>query len=528
MTPEEHQELAVGAYMADDLEETRRNAEAAFRGYRDRGDLQAAARVAIDLARLHDGAFGNHAAGRGWLDARGERSSSVGPCVEWGYLELALMGCDRLDIDDLEASADKALAIALEFGDHDLEVVALADGGLALITQGRVREGFDRLDSAMAAIAAGEVADFGLAGKSFCSMLTGCDRAGDVNRVEEWTRVMREMMLEPNGGQPKVLATHCLLAYGSLLAATGRWSEADQVLTEAIGPTASRSYGHRVEVTCNLARLRIDQGRLEEAAALLAPHEDDVVACEPIARIRLVKGEPDLAAAAARRGLKEMKGDAVRASALLARLVEAELALDDMPAAKEAAARLDELGALAESRSVAGEAALARGRIACAEGDHIAAIADFEDAREAFADRPFLAGQARLALAEVRSQAGDNAGAIDEARAAAAVFDRLEAKPSADQAAALLRSLGAPSRARSAAGQEQALDSLSAAKPRCSTSSARAAPTPRSRPASTSHRRRPSTTSAGCSPSWGSAPGQKRRRSPPRGLNRAAASIGVF
>ncbi len=156
-----------------------------------------------------------------------------------------------------------------------------------------------------------------------------------------------------------------------------------------------------------------------------------------------------------------MKGDAVRGRRLLARLVEAELALDDMPAAQEAAARLDELGALAESRSVAGEAALARGRIACAEGDHIAAIADFEDAREAFADRPFLAGQARLALAEVRSQAGDNAGAIDEARAAA-VFDRLEAKPSADQAAALLRSLGAPSRARSAAGQEQALDSLSA------------------------------------------------------------------
>ena len=109
--------------------------------------------------------------------------------MEWGYLELALMGCDRPDVDILEASADRALAIALEFGDHDLEVLALADGGLALITQGRIREGFDRLDSAMAAIAAGEVADFGLAGQSFCSMLTGCDRAGDVNRVEEWVRV---------------------------------------------------------------------------------------------------------------------------------------------------------------------------------------------------------------------------------------------------------------------------------------------------------------------------------------------------
>ena len=63
------------------------------------------------------------------------------------------MACDRPDVDELEASADRALAIALEFHDHNLEVRALADGGLALITQGKLREGFDRLDGAMAAMA---------------------------------------------------------------------------------------------------------------------------------------------------------------------------------------------------------------------------------------------------------------------------------------------------------------------------------------------------------------------------------------
>ena len=354
------------------------HAEAAFRAYRDRGDLRPAARVAMTLAVLHDGALGNHAAGRGWLDRARRTLDRVGPCVEWGYLELAFMACDRPDIDELEASADRALTIALEFGDHDLEVCALADSGVALVTQGRLREGLDRLDGAMAAISAGELTDYSLAGRCFCSMLTGCDRAGDVNRIEEWMRVIRETMLEPNGGRPKVLATHCLVAYGSLLAATGRWTEAEEVMTESLAPTASRSFGHRVETTMNLARIRIEQGRIEDAQALIAPYGDHVLACEPIARVRLVAGEPGLASAAARRGLKEMKGDAVRGAALLARLVEAEIALGDLGAAADAADGLAHLAAQTEVDTLAGEAELARGRVATAAGDRAAATEHFE------------------------------------------------------------------------------------------------------------------------------------------------------
>ncbi len=372
------------------------------------------------------------------------------------------MGCDRPDVDDLEASADRALAIALEFGDHNLEVRALADGGLALITQGHLRDGFDRLDSAMAAIAAGEVTDFALAGRCFCSMLSSCDRAGDVNRVDEWVRMMREMLGQVPGATPRVLTTHCLLAYGSVLATAGRWTEAEEVMIEALGPTASRSLSHRVETTCNLARVRIEQGRLEEAAVLIAPYEDHVAACEPIARIRVLTGEPELAAAAARRGLKEMKGDALRAAKLLARLVEADLAMGDLEDATLAADRLAELASHAESTTLVGEAALARGRVASAAGDHGAAVGHYEAAREAFVDRPFLAGTARLALAESLAGTGNDAGAIDEARAAAAIFERLGANGSSDRAAALLRSLGAPVRPRSTDGQERAAAALSA------------------------------------------------------------------
>jgi DNA-binding CsgD family transcriptional regulator len=157
-----------------------------------------------------------------------------------------------------------------------------------------------------------------------------------------------------------------------------------------------------------------------------------------------------------------MKGDAIRAGVLLARVVEAEIALGNSGSATEAAARLDELASGAQSRPLAAEAALARGRIAAADGDYVAAIAYFEAAREACSERPFLAGQARLALAEQRGKAEDNAGAIDEARAAAAVFDRLGAIPYGDQAAALLRQLGAPPRVRSAEAHSRAIADLSA------------------------------------------------------------------
>ena len=360
--PDTSRMLAGQAFADDDLQACRRHAEAAFRGYRDRGDLPSAARMAMLLATLHGGSLGNRAAEQGWLERARRTLEKVGPCVEWGYLELALMACDRPDAIELERSAERALDIALEFGDHDLEVCALADGGLALITQGRVQEGFERLDAAMTALTAGEVHDPGIAGKSFCSLLSGCDRAGDIARAEEWTRIIGEMVTGPTGGRPVVLVTHCLLAYGSVLAAAGRWDEADTVMTTALGPTASKSLGHRIEITCNLARIRVEQGRVEEAAALLAPYEDQVVACEPSALVQLRKGDAALAAAIARRGLKELAGDALRGGPLLSRLVEAELMLGDVDAAASAADSLSELATAAESVAIAAQAGSVSGR----------------------------------------------------------------------------------------------------------------------------------------------------------------------
>jgi DNA-binding CsgD family transcriptional regulator len=448
--PEAHHLLGGVYFMDDRLDDLCRELERAFRGYRDRGDRRTAARVGADLAQLHHDTFGNVAAGRGWVERSRRLLEQCGHCVEWGYLELALIACGRDDIDALEASADRALAIAAEFGDHDLEVRALADGGLALVTAGRVTEGLRRLDEAMAAIAAGEVQDPFAAGMSFCSMLSSCQRVGDVARAEEWTRLARAAMLDPLGGRPVILHTHCVLAYGAVLLAAGRWTEAEPLLLEGLGPRGSRGVGHRSELAATLAELRIEQGRLDEAAEAMAPYQDTLVACVPLARLHLARGRADLAAAVCRRGLRRLRGDTARAAPILAVLVDAELRRGETSAAAAAVAELDDAAARSESAVVPALAAVARGRLHAASGDSAAAVASFEAAIESLAGGgwPLLAAEAQLGSAEALAAGGDTAGAVTEGRAAQSQFERLGARTGSDRCNFLLRALGAPSRPR--------------------------------------------------------------------------------
>jgi DNA-binding CsgD family transcriptional regulator len=435
-------------YIDDRWVEARREWEAAFRLLRDDGELCTAARAAMWIADMHASQLGHPSAAQGWLERARMLLDRVGPCVEWGYLELACAACDRSDVDDLLASADRALAIALEFGDADLEAHAMADAGLAVVSQGRTKEGFARLDAALAAISTGEVsAD--VAGICFCSMLTACDRAGDIRRAEEWTRIIEASALDPDG-RPRVLGTHCRVAYGSVLCAAGRWPEAEALMLAARGLVDAPNPGHAALTAAHLAGLRIEQGRVDEAADLLAPFEDHVTSCEPLARVHLHRGEVDLAAAVLRRGLSELVGDVLRSGPLLAALVEVELRRGDIDAARSAAADLAELAGCVDIAVVRADAALARGRVMGAAGDHPAAVVAFQEAKGHLADgeRPLARGMARLELAEGLAADGDPSGAIVEARSALACFERLGATVARDRASALLRGLGDTGRTR--------------------------------------------------------------------------------
>jgi DNA-binding CsgD family transcriptional regulator len=447
-TPQAKNLLAVAAYLGGDFAGAIELWEQSFRGLRDEGAPGPAARVATSLASVHASAFGREAAAHGWTERARALLEGIGPCVEWGYLELAVVACDRTDIDALVAAADRARAIAVEFGDADLEALALADGGLGLVCAGRAAEGFARLDAAMTAVAAGEVG-IRSAGLCYCSMLSACDRAGDIRRAEEWTTAAAAVT-DRLGGEPRPLYVHCRVAYGSVLCATGRWQEAEVQMLDALGPADAPNVAHRAQTIAHLADLRIEQGRLEEAAELLEPYEDWITTCAPLARVHLRRGDPDRAAALLRRGLGELVGDRLRAGSLHALLVETELARGDLDAARAAADALAGLAHPSDLPWLLADASLADARVLVALGDVPGAVDTYRAAKSQFADagRPLKLGLCRLELADVLAGNGDAAGAIAEARAALATFERLGATGARDQASALLRSLGDSGRRR--------------------------------------------------------------------------------
>ena len=441
--PAARQLLGGLLFFDDDLNGARREWELAFREWKEGGETKSAALVAADLADLHTSGFGNRVVGHGWLSRARRLLASAGRCPEQGYIELALIACD-VEAECLERAAVAALGLASEFGDGELEVLALADMGYALVVQARTSEGFAALDEAMAALCAGEVRNFSVVGKSYCALLSACERAGDIARAEEWIRVVTQTLTAPFGGRPKASHSHCRLAYGSVLCTVGRWPEGEEAILDVLAPSGSAYLAHRAEAAARLASLRLLQGRVEEAAELLRPFQDRPGSCEPLARLHLVNRDLDLADAVGRRGLAAVGQDRLRAGALRALLVEVELARHDLTAATVHADVLAELAEATESRVLRAEAALARGLVAAAGREPETAVRSFEQAGSQLHsdERPVLAAMAALELAQVLADVGDRGAAVDRARAALGIFRRLGAAPLVDRTDAFLRSLG--------------------------------------------------------------------------------------
>lgn len=79
-------------------------------------------------------------------------------------MAIAGLGCDVSDPGVLIERADLALDRARRFGSLDLEVKAMADGGLARVEAGRVAEGMVLLDEAMALACGSGTEDAGVVG----------------------------------------------------------------------------------------------------------------------------------------------------------------------------------------------------------------------------------------------------------------------------------------------------------------------------------------------------------------------------
>jgi DNA-binding CsgD family transcriptional regulator len=259
------------------------------------------------------------------------------------------------------------------------------------------------------------------------------------------------------------LYAQCRMVHGRVLLLTGHWAEAEDELRRAASSTRIVFPGMFHRAIASLAELRLRQGRFDEARALIegigAPVETSLVS----AGLALRSNEPVAAVALAERWLRSESGStdglvpvlhaggqrtSLETAGARSLLVEAQLAAGNPAAAASAAKDLAALdGGPGGARLLSAHAALARARVAAADGRPGPAIIDFEDALKWFGqlDLPLEAARTRLDLARVLAP-GQPALAVSEARAALSVLDKLGASHEADLAAALLRSWGAAGR----------------------------------------------------------------------------------
>jgi DNA-binding CsgD family transcriptional regulator len=436
-SPEALDGQATALWWQGRLEEARPLRERAFRAFKARGDLGAAAWTALALANQYGRVLGNEAAARGWAARSHRLIAKAGPCAEAGRVLLisALAGGDWHEV---ERAAAEAMEIARRFGDVDFEILALAYSGLAALSLGRLREGNAALDEAMSSMTAGEMTSPLCIGQVYCAMLAGCERTVDYQRADQWIRAAQDYL--GRHSKSSMTAT-CRASYGAVLTATGRWSEAERELRESLLNFEAGARNMRIDALVRLAGLRIRQGRPDEASRLLEGFEQHPDASEPVAALHLAQGRPAIAIALLQRRINQLGTGNIEAARPLGLLVEASLAAGDVAGAAAASERLHELATAAGGDHLEGLSSFARGILAEAQGRDPVPDLDIALDHMDRAEMPWEAARARLRIA--RAVAARNPEfAAREARLAMSTFERLGARTESDAAAAVLRDLG--------------------------------------------------------------------------------------
>ena len=414
--------------------------ERAAERYEAEGDHAQAADVAVFLAGEYR-IGGNPTLAAGWL-ARGRRLlETCGECGarSWLHIELAKRAETA---DEMEREAMTALEHARRIRDRGLEACGLSHAGLAHIARQEPQAGLGLMDEAMAIAMSASSGDALAVCDAACTALMACERVADPVRARDWARTITDF-IRRNNFIP--VTSWCRAVYGGLLITTGRWQEAERELQRALQEAKGVESANRSTALAYLAYLRLNQGRLEETQHLLEGLEDRPAALPSMVGLHLAAGELDLAAQRVADQLEGARGDDRRAP-LMALAAAIELARGNAAAALAAAEEVGAAGERLGRADIVASATVLRSRarrLANASSDRQALRVAVEALREL--EMPLYEGEARLELA--RSLADERRElAIQEARGALALFERLGAARHADETAGLLRRLGAPGR----------------------------------------------------------------------------------
>jgi DNA-binding SARP family transcriptional activator len=413
----------------------------AFRAYRGRGDLRAAARTAAWLAYDTVVFRGDAAVAQGWFGHAHRLLADGDETEEHGWLaflegEVALVA--HGDAAGAAEHAEKAVDVGRRTSVMDLEMLGLSLIGLARVAAGEIAEGMRELDQATAAAMAGELSGPHFAGAVCCHMIYACERVHDVERAAQWCETVRGFSEQWSVPQ---LFGFCRAHYASVLIWRGRWGDAEAELTAASRAFESGAPALVYEGILRLAELRRRQSRLEEAAELC-----ERVAWHPAAQLCLAEialdrddapGARDLVA----RHLRALPpGERLGRAPALELTVRVHLALDDVEAAEAGVKGLAELADTAGTAPLRASVRFSRGLVARARGDSAEAKRDLEDAVDLWSRMraPYELARGRIALAELALHAGRTEEATRELRQAQAALDGLSAPSELERAEALL------------------------------------------------------------------------------------------
>lgn len=415
-----------------------------YQRYLEKGDRSAAAVVALSLAWEHEGR-GEEAQSAGWAARAAslldDEEQSVGHAwlTWWRARELLYAG----DCDRAAELAEQAGSLARRFGDGDLDVLTRWYAGRALVAGGRLVEGFRRIDEAMAAVAGGESSVL-VAGAVYCLTVSACQELADYRRASEWTdsqaRWCRERAVP-------VFPSFCRVSRASILRIGGDWLKAESealVAAEELDVIGYRyDAGHAMYELGELFRCRGDREAAERSFASARDHGID--ALPGLALLRLSQGRLD----DARAMLDAALGEAVEPlgeARLLPAMVEVALAQGDTDGASVANDRLSAIAERLMLPAHIARSAIAQGRLRLAAGDANEAATAFRLATRLWLTdvrAPYEAALAQLLLARALDDLGDEHEARLTLQSAQAVFSRLGARAAAADAATALATLGA-------------------------------------------------------------------------------------
>jgi ATP/maltotriose-dependent transcriptional regulator MalT len=413
----------------------------AYASYRATWRNDEAAIVALDISVCYLSNLDNPTVAQGWIArARSAAALSGDERLDgWLWLMEGYTCDDPLRQREL---LGQALDLARRFGDPDLELSALTDLGLAMVTTGEVSAGLALLDEAMAGTLAGECERLDTVVWASCSMLSACSLIADHKRAAQWCAAADSFATKY--GCP-FLHARCRAHYGRVLIGTGDWAAAETELLRALSMATDLGREPRVEALAGLAELRLRQGAVDQAVELLAAAGDAPEIAAVYAEVMIAAGHPDRAIAVLRSQWTATDRSNAAFPVLVASLVEAHLASGDLASASAAAESLPGANhghpqALALTKRATGLLAVAQGESDLAANRLRSAAAEFDRL-----ELPFHAARARLELAQVL-RITDPSLAVVEASWALDRLQRLGAHRDAAAAAALLRSLGVATR----------------------------------------------------------------------------------